>query len=53
MIIIVLAVAYFINSFFETRLAVFWRDIFNSILGRMTDAVQEKLKSFISLSLPR
>jgi peptidoglycan/LPS O-acetylase OafA/YrhL len=52
-IIVVLAIAYFINSFFEVRLAVFWRDIFYSTLGRLTDAVQEKLRSFISLSLPR
>lgn len=51
-IIVVFALAYYINSFFEVRLAVFWRNIFNSTLGRLTDAAQKRLKSFTSLSLP-
>lgn len=52
-VVVVLAVAYAINLFFEVRLAAFWRSFFNSTLGRLIDTVQEKVKGTIPQRYPR
>ena len=51
-IVVVLAVAYAINRFIEVRFAVFWRGIFNSTLGRLTEAVQAKVKGALHRKRP-